>query len=185
MKNDNLKDLFDGLDFDTAEPSQDHEEKFRQKIKRRSIKKTRRNGIISLWLPAISVAAILAVGFFLFQGIFGSTMTQEPDLANVSPKMRETQNFYSSVIRTELENLKDQKNPETAPVIDDALKQMEKLEKSYEDLKKDLAQSGQDQRVIYAMITNFQQRIDLLKSVLEKVNTINTLKNKSHENNII
>ena len=185
MKTDNLKDLFDELDFDVAEPAENHEERFRQKIKSRSFRKTKRNGVISLWLPIMSVAAALAIALLVFQGVFQSPFSQETDLANVSPKMKETQNFYASVIETELENLKDERTPETEAVINDALKQMDKLEQNYENLKKDLVKSGQDQRVIYAMITNFQQRIDLLKNVLEQVNTIKTLKNKSHENNII
>lgn len=185
MKTDNLKDLFDELDFDIAEPAKDHEERFRQKIRSRSVKKTKHNGVISLWLPVMSIAATLAIAFLIFQGIWSNPFNQEPDLASVSPKMKETQNFYASVIQTELQNLKEEKTPETEAVINDALKQMEKLEQNYESLRKDLATSGQDQRVIYAMITNFQQRIDLLKNVLEQVNTIKTLKNKSHENNII
>ena len=185
MKTDNLKDLFDELDFDIAEPAKDHEERFRQKLKSRSLKKTKQNGVISLWLPVMSIAATLAIAFVIFQGVFGNPLNQGTELANVSPEMKETQNFYASVIQTELENLKDQKTPETEAVINDALKQMDKLEQSYESLKKDLGKSGQDQRVIYAMISNFQQRIDLLKNVLEQVNTIKTLKNKSHENNII
>lgn len=185
MKTDNLKDLFDELDFDIAEPAKDHEERFRQKIRSKSRKRTKRSGVVSLWLPAMSIAATFAVAFLIFQGAFSNPFNNEHDLANVSPKMKETQNFYASVIQVELENLKNQKNPETEAVIDDALKQMEKLEASYDNLRKDLGKSGQDQRVIYAMITNFQQRIDLLKTVLEKVNTINNLKAQTHENNII
>jgi len=59
------------------------------------------------------------------------------------------------------------------------------LENDYNKLKSDLVKSGQDHRVIYAMISNFQKRIDLLNKVLEKVNNINTLKNSPHENNLL
>jgi hypothetical protein len=184
MKTDNLKDLFDELDFDIAEPAVGHDLRFREKLKERKKEKTNHSGVISLWLPIMSVAASLLVAFLLFQGI-GNPFSNTQELANVSPEMEQTQNFYASVIKTELENLEEQKTPETEAVINDALRQLEILEKDYQDLKKDLNRSGQDQRVIYAMITNFQKRIDLLKSVLEKVNTINTLKNTPHENNII
>ncbi|GAB2772334.1 DUF4179 domain-containing protein [Salinimicrobium soli] len=184
MKTDNLKDLFDGLDFDVAEPAAGHEGRFRDKLKEHKKEKTNHSGVISLWLPIMSVAASLLVAFLLFQGL-GNPFSSEQELANVSPEMKQTQNFYASVIKTELENLEEMKTPETEAVINDALQQLDILEKDYEKLKKDLNKSGQDQRVIYAMITNFQKRIDLLKSVLEKVNTIKTLKNTPHENNII
>ncbi len=133
----------------------------------------------------MSIAASFLVAMLIFQGVFFNSSSREQELANVSPEMKQTQEFYSSVIRSELASLKEQKSPETEVIINDALAQMEILEKDYENLKKDLGKSGQDKRVIYAMITNFQQRIDLLKMVLEKVNEINSLKNTSHENNII
>ena len=188
MKNDNdLKDFFGGLDFDIAEPTPQHEDRFREKLKQRPQKtKARHNGLITMWLPVMAVAASFVLAVLLFQGIFASPFTQEQELANVSPEMKQTQDFYSSVIRTELAALQELKTPETAAVINDALTQMSILEKDYENLKKDLGKSGQDQRVIYAMITNFQKRIDLLKMVLEKVNNINnTLKQTNHENNFI
>ncbi|MEG9328217.1 hypothetical protein SAMN04488034_10676 [Salinimicrobium catena] len=184
MKTDDLKDIFDELDFDIAQPAQDHEERFRHKLRKSRKKKTSRSGVISLWGPVMAVAASFLLAFLIFQGAF-NPLSQEQDLASVSPEMKQTQDFYASVIKTELENLEEQKTPETEAVIEDALKQLAILEKDYQNLKKDLGKSGQDNRVIYAMISNFQKRIDLLNTVLQKVETINTLKNNSHENNII
>lgn len=185
MKTDDLKDIFDELDFDIAQPAQDHEERFRHKLRKNRKKKTSRSGVISLWGPVMAVAASFLLAFLIFQGVFQNPLNREQELANVSPEMKQTQDFYASVIKTELENLEEQKTPETEAVIEDALKQLAILEKDYQNLKKDLEKSGQDSRVIYAMISNFQKRIDLLNTVLQKVETINTLKNNSHENNII
>lgn len=186
MKTDNLKDLFDELDFDIAQPAEDHEARFREKLQRQNAsKKSKRSGVISLWGPVMAIAASFLVAFMIFQGLITNPFTVQQELANVSPEMKQTQDFYASVIKMELQNLEDQKTPETEAVIEDALSQLEILEKDYQELKKDLGKSGQDKRVIYAMITNFQQRIDLLKTVLEKVETINTLKNTPHESTII
>lgn len=181
-----LKDLFEGLDFDIAEPSPRHEDRFREKLRKRPKKaKPQDKGVIRMWLPVMAIAASFLVAVLVLQGIITNPFIQEQELANVSPEMKQTQEFYSSVIRTELAALQEQKTPETEAVINDALVQLDILEMDYNNLKKDLGKSGQDKRVIYAMITNFQQRIDLLKTVLEKVNEIQTLKNTSHENNII
>ena len=43
-------------------------------------------------------------------------------------------------------------------------------------LTKDLSESGDDKRVIYAMISNFQNRIDVLQTVIERVDAIKQLK---------
>lgn len=179
-------DLFEGLDFDIAEPSVNHEEKFRQKLRQLPKKrKTQNNGIISLWGPLMAIAASFFVAFLLTQGDISNPFSAGQELAKVSPEMKQTQDFYSTVIRTELAALEEQKTPETEAVINDALTQLNILESDYEKLEKDLGRSGQDKRVIYAMITNFQKRIDLLKMVLEKVNSINTLNKSNHENIII
>lgn len=185
MKTDDLKDIFDELDFDVASPAENHEERFRQKLRNNRKKKTNRSGVISLWGPIMAVAASFLLALLIYQGAFEMPFSKEQELAHVSPEMKQTQDFYASVIKTELQNLEEQKTPETEAVIEDALKQLNMLEKDYENLKKDLENSGHDKRVIYAMISNFQKRIDLLNTVLEKVETINTLKNNRHENNII
>lgn len=186
MKNENIEELFRSLDFDVAEPSNEHREKFEARLKQRSRGRIKRSGVIQLVMPVMSIAAAFLVAFLLFQGFFNTNGSgQGQDLASVSTEMKNTQDFYSAVIKKELYNLEQEKSPETEAVIADALRQLEILEKDYEKLKTDLSSSGQDRRVIAAMITNFQKRIDLLNEVLEKVNTIKELKNTPHENNLL
>ena len=185
MKTDNLDELFQTLDFDVAEPEAGHVQRFRDKLDSGSKRSVRSSGIIPLWLPWISMAACLLIAVVLFGGFFNPSQQNHGELASVSSEMADTQNFYASVIKKELYQLEQEKTPETEALIQDALKQLEVLETDYNKLKNDLVKSGQDKRVIYAMITNFQQRIDLLKKVLEKVNTINTLKITPHGNNLL
>ena len=89
------------------------------------------------------------------------------------------------LIKTELAKVKEAATPETDAIVQDALVQMEKLDLDYEKLKKDLQKSGQDKRVIFAMISNLQQRIDLLNNVMEHIENIKDLKNPNNENNTI
>lgn len=185
MKTDNLDELFQTLDFDVAEPEAGHEQRFREKLDSGSRKSTRTSGIIPLWLPWMALAACFLIAVVLFGGFFDPNQQNHGELASVSPEMADTQDFYASVITRELTKLEQEKTPETEAIIQDALKQLEILETDYNKLKNDLVKSGQDKRVIYAMITNFQRRIDLLNQVLEKVNNINTLKITPHENNLL
>lgn len=185
MKNDQLEELFHSMDLDIAEPSRNHRRRFEEKLEQNSQRKLSRSGVISLWLPGLAIAASFLIVFLLFQGGYNEFFIQKGELASVSPEMKDTQNFYASVIQKELESLEEEKSPETENIIRDALKQMSILENDYEKLQTDLVKSGHDRRVIHAMISNFQQRIDLLNQVLEKVNTINELKNLPHENNFL
>lgn len=182
MKNEKLEELFQSPDFDIAEPAANHEQRFREKLEHQNKTHTTKAGVISLLLPWMAMAASLLIAFILFQGVYNNQHNQKRELASVSTEMKETQDFYASVIKKELYSLEQEKTPETEKIIQDALKQLQVLETDYEKLKTDLVKSGQDKRVIYAMISNFQQRIDLLNNVLEKVNTINTIKKTPHEN---
>ena len=66
-------------------------------------------------------------------------------------------------------------------MIDDAFVRMDNLETQYVELTKELKESGADQRVIFAMISNFQQRIEILKNVLEQMDNLKQLKSNNNE----
>ena len=99
----------------------------------------------------------------------------------LSPQAQETQDYFSSVIRTELTELKKQETSVSKALIKDALLEMEFLEKDYERLKLEIIKKGENKQIIYAMLTNMQTRISFIRSVLEQVETIN---NNYHGNNI-
>lgn len=178
MKTDELDLLFKKLEgsFDVHQTPEGHQKRFLEKLNaEKQIVKTEWN----FWKPlsiAASVAVLFTLGF-----LFLKNDGRQNDLASVSPEMEQTQSFFTNAIKKELQTLKTFDNPETKAVVDDALKQIALLENEYEKLKKDLSASGNDKRVVFAMITNFQNRIDLLKQVITKMEKIETLKTTTHE----
>lgn len=187
MNNQKLDEFLKDLDFDVAEPSHGHYDRFVRKLKKENISRSGKGGNIRmLWSPLFAVAAGLLLIFMIAGGTLGSGMlANSGDLAGISPEMKETHQFYTNLIKTELAKVKAENSPETEAVVNDALIQMEKLDKDYEKLKTDLKKSGQDKRVISAMITNLQQRIDLLNNVMQHIENIKELKNPKNENNFI
>ncbi|CAL66826.1 hypothetical protein [Christiangramia forsetii] len=186
MKNNEFNGLFEDLNFDIEEPHTGHEKRFFKKLSKRSRVSEKKGKVRSLWAPIIGIAASFLLAFFLLgEFITPAASAKNSDLASISSEMKQTQEFYTGVIKKELTALNEEKSPETEVIINDALIQMEKLDRNYENLKKDLIKSGKDNRVIHAMIQNFQQRIDLLNNVLTQIENIKTLKKDSYENNII
>ncbi len=186
MKNNDFEDLFEGLNFDIEEPHSGHRERFFKKLDDQTSTEKNSPKVKRLWTPIIAIAASFLLAFFLIGEFFGNDISaKNSDLASISPEMKQTQEFYTGMISRELNSLKQEKSPETRAIVNDALKQMEKLEKEYDELRLDLVESGKDNRVIHAMIQNFQKRIDLLNTVLSQIENIKTLKNNNHENNII
>ncbi|TDN82364.1 hypothetical protein DET49_12417 [Salegentibacter sp. 24] len=188
MKNDKIDELLRELDFDNKEPASGHKVRFLKRLEEQNNQTKNlddRTFKRSLWEPMLSVAALLAITFMVLAGFFGQNSYQNSgELASVSPEMKETQQFYTQLIKNELEILKSVDAPGTETIVKDALVQLEKLETEYIKLKEDLYKSGHDKRVVYAMISNFQQRIDLLNQVLHQIENIKTLKNQSDENYI-
>lgn len=182
MKKDNLENLFDELkgQFDVETPNNNHQQRFLDKLKDSDLASTeikvkseaeKSSGFN--WKPLLSIAAALVICF----GVF-TTLQNQPkdlDLASVSPEMSETQDFFTITIENELKKLNSERSPLTEQIISDALEQIQLLENDYKKLKTDLSESGKNQRIIYAMISNFQNRIDILNTVLEQIETIKEL----------
>ena len=184
MKKDTINDLFQKLenDFDIAEPRYGHENRFLMKLnKEKEETKVSRSFFGNIfWKPALAVAATLVICFGLLT-VFLDNDPELMDLASVSPEMSETQSFFIATINNEIEALGSERSPETAKLIDDAMKKLKTLEDVYQNLKVELTESGNDQRVIYAMINNFQNRIEVLKTVLEHIEEVKKFKNNQNE----
>jgi hypothetical protein len=174
MKKDNIKQLFDRLDgqLSVEEPSVDHKARFLEKLQ--STQQVKETPVRKMnWWKPLAVAASVALICMI---TLSRNMPQEVrELADVSPEMEQTQRFFTQTIEKELFEINQQATPETQAVVDDAIKRLGTLEADYDNLKNDLSESGQDKRVIYAMINNFQNRIDLLQQVLEHIDAIKNL----------
>ncbi len=185
MSKDNIENLFNRLEneFDIEQPILNHKERFLNKLNNQSelaLIKEEDKLWRRLWKPLVGVAAAVTL---IFTVIFNSANETGRDLASVSPKMAQTQDFFLTSINEELFKLQEEKSPEAKLIIKDAMERLKILENKYEVLKNDLSESDDDNRVIYAMISNFQNRIDILKSTIEKINLIKQFKTQSNETN--
>ena len=182
MEKNNLEHLFETLknEFDVEEPNAGHELRFLSKLKGEETKVIKlKTSRFSFWKPLTAIAAALVIGLSIFTLV--QQKSEVSDLASVSPELSKTQEFFTTAIAKELSTLNSERSPETEQIINDALKRIDQLEKDYEKLKIDLTESGDDKRVIYAMISNFQNRIDLLQSVMAQIEEVKQLKQNNNE----
>ncbi|MDN3492101.1 hypothetical protein [Winogradskyella bathintestinalis] len=182
MNKDKFDHLFDDLkdQFDTETLQEHHEQRFLQKLNEVDMAS---NGVIRQspfnWKPLLAVAAAIIICISVF-----TTLQYQPetlDLASISPEMSETQDFFTVTIENELKKLNKERSPLTEQIISDALEQIGILETDYKKLKSALTESGKNQRVIYAMISNFQNRIDILNTVLEQIEVVKQIKINENE----
>ena len=127
MSTNNLNQLFENQnDWDFEEPNFGHEKRFKEKLKKQQPTKNKFN-----WIP-FSIAASLLLGFGIL--IFNYTNNQTEEVV-FSPQVQETHDYFSSILTAEVSNLEKLENPATKMMIEDALLEMERLEKDYESLK--------------------------------------------------
>jgi len=162
--------------FDIKEPNVGHFDRFEARLKSEK-KKT-----FNFWKPlAIAASLLLLISFSWPYFNFNNSL----DLKDVSPKMEDAQSYFVSVIDQELKEISGLENATNKKIIADALVQIKNLENDYKKLTVQLKESNEDKRVIFAMIDNYQKRIEILKSVLTQINAIKQSKYNTHENKLI
>lgn len=162
--------------FDMFEPDSGHFERFKNKLENKKAKKRS----ATLLFSKIAVAASIALLVGLWVG--SSYSSKGLELAAVSTEMAETQSYFVATIQKELELVEVERNSDTEQIINDALDRITELETKYELLTLELKESSEDRRIIYAMISNFQSRIDILQGLLERIESVKELKKQNNEN---
>lgn len=183
---DSIDRLFHRLEgkLDLHDTPTNHEKRFLAKLRIREEDAKPESGPQGLrWWKPLSIAA--SVLLLVFVGLFLQRGESAPEgLASVSPEMEETQSFFTTAINAELETLHSFQDAGSQKLIADTMNQLSILENEYDNLKVDLVESGNDKRVIAAMIENFQNRIELLQQVIITLDEIKTLKANTNETTI-
>ena len=159
---DKLHDYFTNQSFDFQEPHTGHFERFERKLAQP--KKRQFNW---QWM---SIAASLVLGFTFWLGSY--TQKRTIDMADISPKMEEVQNYFVSTIYQELHTVEKNRNLETETIIEEALDAIEELEDEYKNFVQELNNNGDQRRLLNAMVNNYQQRLDILENVLKQIDQI-------------
>lgn len=180
-ENDNITNLFERLkdDFDVETPEIGHEHRFLSKLKQQhqETKDTTKPLILFTWWKQIAAACILLLSLGIFIGSNIGT-SEENQQVTFSPEVEKSQLYFVSLIEKELEKVKAAETEDTKEIIEDALAQLKRLENDYTNLKNQLIERGDDRRILHAMVTNFQLRIDLLESVLTQIDELKLFKNE-------
>jgi hypothetical protein len=178
MKNENekLDQLFENLEnqWDIQEMEEQHANRFAEKLK---LKKRKRNFNFAYAIAA-SLVVLLGITYLY-------TNTEKPKhLQFASKETKQTDSIFTVLIERQLEQIKTKKSPENEKIINDALAQMKSLESDYKKITHELELNGENQSLIYAMISNLQTRISFLQNVLQQIEKSKNLKTLNDEKTI-
>ncbi|WP_425392479.1 hypothetical protein [Ekhidna sp.] len=153
--------------FDDASPS----ENAWQQIDRRLDKKS------SLWPLMWKVAAVLFMASTIYLMIDRNSATVE-DGPILSEEFTQAEDYYVSLISQKRQLIKEQLTPEQHQEF---LVEIDQLDAMYVELKKTYQTNASNDRVMDAMISNLQLRLDILNKQLD---ILQSIKNQNNENDI-
>jgi arginine decarboxylase-like protein len=164
-----FKELKNQFDFEAAPKG--HFERFKARIQ------PSKRRLIPMSYLAIAASIALLIGLWVGSSYSDSGM----ELAMISSEMEETQTYFLTNIEKQLETIENERNEDSEEIIDDSLEQIKKLEDQYKILTIELGENSEDKRIIFAMISNFQQRIDVLQNLLIQIEDIKQFKTQNDE----
>ncbi len=179
---DPIQKMFEGLqgEFNTSEPREGHFERFNSRLSEpEKPKSPKRKSILAYIAIAASLLVIVTFGL---NRILSETKT---GLASVSPEMDETHSYFSTLIAHELTKIEGEKTAENERIISDALYHIQILETEYFILEEELKRSGNNRRIIYAMVNNFQKRIEILQMLIDQMEELKTKKNNQTDEKLL
>jgi hypothetical protein len=168
---DKFKDFFEKHkdEFNDIELPKGHEQRFLNKLggKKKSVG-------LKVWYGIAASFIFLAMfSFFakdfIFKGQFIKNNEKLLQLSDISPKYQEVEEFYKEGIESKLnefEKLNCKINSEQKLMIN---KELEQLDVNYKTLQDELVRNKNDERIINAMIDNYQNKIDFLDLIINQI----------------
>lgn len=174
-------------EFDDREPSDGHFERFSFKLATRLHAGKAKRSILPYLLKAAVVTLLVTLSsLWTFDHFVRPNLKKTMTLSEVSPEYREVENYYVTQVNfmeNEVTSL-DLANPEQKEAL---LKEMASMDSVYVELQKELKANPSDQRIIDAMITHYQTKLDVMSYILEQLRQIKaeTENPVSHEKVVI
>ncbi len=128
-----------------------------------------------VWQIAATIALVIGLGgFWYFKYNYG--ITEQPDVMAVNPTYARTVTQYTRLIEVKQSELKTltENNP---ALYQQFATDLERLEKSYQNLRMELPKTPNQEVLIQAMVQNLQTQIDLLNQQLMIIQRIKQQRN--------
>lgn len=161
---DQLEKIIIGIkdEIENEEPHQGHFERFEMKLNNLPKNKTKH------WIGyATSFAAIVLICLFLFAP---KRQVQKLTLSDLSPQYADVEYYYTSTINkqtTKLVNLNSLTGGDQS--IQMLIEEIENYDKMYDQLCNDLNATPNDERVINALITYYQTKLEIINKILNEI----------------
>lgn len=154
--------------FFNEDPPAGHLDRFQQRLSNKNH---------FLW-PVLRVAAIVVLILSISLALYYQDVARDISVSTISTELAETEMYYQSMLNHKLNHVKNMLNDQQYTSIKQELKVMDR---NFHYLKEDLKLNPDDQRIIHAMINNYQLKIELVQQVIDQVKYNNNIKSVGYD----
>lgn len=180
---DKLEKFFDeNMESFEEEPLKDHFSRFEARLDHfHSGKKRTLKGWQFLKIASVLIIVLLSADLAIH---LLPAKTLKNKLLYENTELNETANFYNTRINSgmsQLDQLAEQGIGSKQELLQ-VKKEMDELDKLYQDLQNEYSKNPNDERVINAMIEYYQTKLNIINRIKSDLENVKILKNKNHEN---
>ncbi len=168
---------------DSLKLSSNHREKFEDRLSQFQQPKKKNYQFLKI---AASIIVLMSLGYFFIPKNNIQQLddtTKIVNLGNVSPEMKQIENYYLTAINYEMASI--EQTPENKVVLDAYLEKIAELTNQYKQLSFDLTEKEIDEKIINALIDNLQLRLQILLELKDTINEMKTSKTIKDETTTI
>ena len=167
--------------FNSSEPAKGHFERFKNKLKnfsRRGVFQTKKIISISYLLKAASVAVLITLStLWAYNKLSTDKILSDKStshigrqkgiaLKDISPEYEEVEIYYSSLVNSKLNNLLQRfKTDDDLEEKQEILEELSEFDSLYTNLQAELQANPNNERIINAMIENYQLKAEIIDRV--------------------
>jgi len=155
------------INFDTLEPDDKHLERIEAKLNNFN---KNNNYSFAYLLKVASVTILITLSsLFIYNNLkSGNNKT----LSNISPEYQDVEQYYMAQVNNRINQINELNVKDNKKQKELLKKEFTELDSVYKSLQKELKTNPNDERVINAIINNYQMKIDILSNIINFLNTI-------------
>ncbi len=164
--------------FDSQEPSPGHMERFERKVDRQHRSLFAR---IPYVLKAAVVLLLVALSSILIyeQARIYYQNQQVLSLQDISDEFGEAEFYYTSLIKNKYQEI-DRLNIDDPKQKEMLMIELDEMDKLFHSLQKDFQTNPTDTRIINAMISHYQLKLNIMSQIIKQLEEVNQI-NKKYE----
>lgn len=156
--------------FDSEEPSDQHFDKFEEKLKKYNKDKNKNNIVYYLKIAAaITIPLFLSILIINFNNYQNTNEVKIESLGDLSHEFKEIEQYYKSDIDSKMKELKHLQCFANEHEKLQIMKDLQEVDKMNKQLLNNLRMNQNNERVINALITNYRTKSELLDIVITQL----------------